>query len=350
MEKNIFTFIFLFMLSIQSQAMTDVDISAELDATASAWNLPTGQRGDSAFNIPSLFLKFEAPLKDNNTLVLNFEGSEEKFYSSERFSVQMREAYLNVLSVFNEGHSLRFGLVPHPWIEAQYELWSYRFLGRDAWTETEKWKYLNYSDLGFSYMSEMPQDMGEWALTVTNGEGVAAKENGSHKDISLFAKFYFWGSYNFSFNYNRGSYEDYGENLGLKERLQGMVTYEAEDWTVGLEYLATQDPADGVTALKMVDNLDVTDLVGQAIHGQGGSLFTIVNTGPKAELMFRYDYLNAVTSKPGRDVQTFIASLGYQLSDDIKAALSVDYTRYGANFALGYRDRSKIELAAQVLF
>lgn len=351
MRKSIFYFILLLITSSQSAALSEIEITGELDATASVWNLPTGQQGISAFNIPSLFVNLEVPLKENNFLTVELEGSEEKLNSTERFSVQVREAYLDILSLFAEGKALRFGLVPQPWQESQYELWPYRFLGKDAWAITEKWKYLNYSDLGFSYMSEIPDDMGEWALTFTNGEGVGEKETGFHKEASLFVQFKLWAPLNFSFNYDRGNYEQYGEQVGLKERIQAMITYEEKDsWIVGLEYLATQDPADGLRILKMAEEVEVLSLTGESVRGQGGSIFAIVSTGPKAEMMIRYDYLNAVTDKPGKDVQTFIAALGYQVSEDIKAALAADFTRYGAEFGFGFRDRSKIELAAQVLF
>lgn len=350
MRKNIIYFGLILLVSFQSMALTDIEITGELDVAASLWTLPTAQRGVSAFNVPSFFVKFNAPLKENNALIINFEGSEEKLNSSERFNVQVREAYFDLVSPFSEGNAMRCGLIPHPWQEAQYELWSYRFLGKDAWTITEKWKYLNYSDLGFSYVSEMPEDMGEWSLSFTNGEGVGEKETGPHKEASLFARFVLWSPLSFSFNYARGNYELYGEQVGLKERIQAMMAYEEADWTLGLEYLATQDPADGIRILKMAEEVDVLAQTGESVRGQGGSLFAIVSTGPKAEMMLRYDYLNTVVGESGKDLQTLMLSLGYQVSEDIKAAISTDYTRYGAEFASGFRDRSKIELAAQVLF
>lgn len=355
MGKNIIYFILLLVMSSTSAALSDIEVNGELDVAASMWNLPTGQRGTSSFNIPSLFVNLGVPLKEGNFLFVNFEGSEEKLNSTttgaERFHAVVREAYLDVVSVFADGKALRFGLIPQPWQEAQYELWSYRFLGKDAWVITEKWKYLNYSDLGFSYMSEIPNEMGEWALTLVNGEGGSEKETGPHKEASLFVRLNRWGPSSLSLNYVRGNYEEYGEQVGLKERMQAMIAYEEKDqWTVGLEYLATQDPADGIRILKMAEEVDVLALSGQSIRGQGGSLFTIVSTGPKAEVMLRYDYFNVVADKAGKDVQTLIAALGYQVSEDIKAALSADYTRYGADFATGFRDRSKIEFAAQVLF
>lgn len=351
MRKYIPIAILLSLFAHQSKALTDIEITGEVDITASVWNLPTGERGTSSFNLPTLFMNFSAPLKENNFLEMTLEGAEEKQNTTERFGVQVRTAYLDLVSPFPAGSALRTGLIPQPWQEAYYEVWPYRFLGENAWTITEKWKYLNYSDLGFSYMSEIPDDLGEWALTLSNGEGVGEKETGSHKDASIFARLFILNPLSLSLNYVRGNYEKYGEKVGLKERIQAMIVYEEKNvWSVGLEYLVTQDPADGIRTLEMAEGVDVLALSGQSVRGQGGSFFTIVSTGPKAEVMLRYDYLNAVTDESGRDLQTYIASLGYQVSEDIKTAISADYTKYGENYAPGFRDRSKIELATQVLF
>lgn len=351
MKKNTFFALFLIFASSQALALSDIEVSGELDVTASLWNLPSGDRGKSETNIPSLFLNLNAPLKEDNLLSVTLEGSEEKDGSTERFGVKVREAYLDIVSIFQGMHGLRFGLIPQTWQEAQYEIWSYRFLGTTAWSMTEKWKYLNYSDLGASFMSELPWDLGEWALTVSNGEGSQQKESGPQKEAALFLRLTPWTPWAFSFNYVRGGYDKYGEDVALKERVQALITYQKEDhWLIGLEYLGTKDPADAINDLKMAEEVDVLSFAGQEVDGQAASLFTVISTGPKAEVMLRYDYLNAVVGESGKDLQTVIVALGYQVTEDIKAALAVDHTRYGEHYGLGARDRSKIELAAQVQF
>lgn len=351
MKKNIFCILFFVLVWGQAKALSEVEISGELDLNASVWSLPTGERGNSAFGIPSFFVDLKAPLKEDNLLVVSFEGSEEKTSSTERFDVKVREAHLDVVSLFQGMHALRVGLIPQVWQQAQYETWSYRFLGKEAWAMTEKWKYLDYSDLGFSFMSELPEDLGEWAFTLANGEGAEKKEAGPHKEGSLFVRVTPWSPWAFSVNYVRGNYDLYGEEVGLKERIQALVTYQIqEEWQMGLEYLGTKDPADAIRDLKMVEGLDVTALSGDSVSGQGGSLYVVFSTGPKSEVLLRYDYLNPVVGEDGKELQTVIASLAYQVTDDIRAAMAVDHTRYGDNFAAGARDRSKVELAAQVLF
>lgn len=351
MKKIVLGSLFSVFVCSQAVALSEIEISGELDVTASVWTLPTGERGNSSFNVPSMFMDINVPLKDDNLLVLSFEGSEEKETSPNRFDVGLREAYLDVVSTFSGMKALRLGLIPQTWQEAQYQSSNYRFLGRTAWAITEKWKYLSYSDLGVSFMSELPHDYGEWAVSLSNGEGAEEEEKGPHKEAALFVRFFRWSPWSLSFNYVRGNYEVYGGSVGLKERVQALISYEEQGrWSVALEFLDSKDPADAISDFKMADGVDVTSLSGESVHGQGGSLYAVVHTGPKAEVMLRYDYLNAAVGEKGKDLQTGLLALGYQVTEDIKAAVAVDYTRYAEEFAPGVRDRSRVEFAAQVLF
>ncbi|MDG0817984.1 hypothetical protein [Bdellovibrio svalbardensis] len=341
----------LFVCS-QAFALADIEITGEADLNASIYSLPTADRGESVFSIPSLLLDFNVPLKEGNLLFVSFEGAEKRDDQSKPFTVQTREAYLDLVSIFEGMHGLRLGLIPTSWQEAQYQEWDYRFLGPTGWVITEKWKYLYYSDLGVSFMSELPVDMGEWALSVVNGQGRDTAEPQPHKESALFLRFTKWNPWTFTANYSRGTYDKYDASVNLRERIQASALFKTEDdhWRVGLEFLDTHDPADAITNLKMAEGVDVTSLTGQAVHGQGGSLFGIVSTGPKAEVMLRWDYLNAVVGASGKELNTWLTSLAYQVTSDVKAAFAADYTKYGENYGKGIRDNSKIEIAAQVLF
>lgn len=351
MKKTILLTFFSFFVVSPAWALSEIEIAGELDAAMSMWNLPTGERGNSSFSLPSLFLDLNVPLKEGNLLTVTLEGSEEKTSSTERFDVKVREAYMDVVSIFEGLNAVRFGLIPDVWQEAHYEVWDYRFLGPNAWSLTEKWKYQNVSDLGFSFMSELPGEWGEWAFTVSNGDGGQAKESGPHKDVGLFARLHGSSPWVLSLNYARGNYDKYGADVGVKERIQGMLTYESEkSYLVGLEVLAAKDPADALQDLTMVEGVNVTALSGESVSGEGASFFTVINTGETSEIVLRYDYMNAAKGQDGKDLQTVVAGWGFQIAEDIKAAFLADHTRYGGNFATGARDRSKIGFAAQVLF
>ena len=137
-----------------------------------------------------------------------------------------------------------------------------------------------------------------------------------------------------------------------RQRIQALLMFRGEEdhWRVGLEFLDTQDPADAITALKMAEGVDVSTLSGQSVHGQGGSLFAVIGTGPKSELTARWDHLNAAVGEDGKVLNTYLASWAYQVTADFKAAVEADYTQYSEDYGVGIRDSSKLQLAAQVLF
>lgn len=336
----------------QAQALTDIELSGEVDLAAQVYTLPTGQQGESAFLVPAFLLNLNAPLKNGNLLVATFEGAEKRQddNNAAQFDVYTRNVYLDLVSVFRGMHALRFGLIPQTWQEAQYEDWGYRYLGHSGKVLTEKYNYLSYSDVGVSFMSELPWNAGEWAFTVSNGEGLS-QEAGRQKDFGLFARWIGASPWTLSLNYIRGAYEGFESDMGLKERIQLQVLYRADrHWMVGMELLDAHDPAEMIRDNKMADEVDVTSVLGTSVHGYGGSLFGEVRTGPLAKVMLRYDYLNPVVGQGGKELQSAVVALSYQLAEDIQAALAYDYTLYGDDFAPGVRDSSKVEIATQVLF
>lgn len=356
MKKLLWTFFFLLLPTLfvnsQAWALSDIEITGEADLNASIYSLPTSYKGESVFSMPSVLLNFNIPLKEGNLLFVSFEGAEQRDLQSKPFTVQAREAYLDLVSIFENMYGLRVGLIPQAWQDAQYQDWNYLFLGPIGQVITEKWKYLYHADLGVSFMRELPRDLGEGVVAVVNGQGRDTEEPQQHKEASVFLRFTKWNPWTFTLGYLRGNYEKYDDAINLRERIQAAALYKSQDehWRAGFEFLDVHDPADAITDLKIADGVDVSAFAGRAVHGQGGSLFGIVSTGPRAEVMLRWDYLNAVVGESGKSLNTMLASLAYQVTDDMKAACSIDYTKYGENYGKGVRDNSKIELAAQVLF
>lgn len=345
--------LFFVVLGLTSScwALTDISISGEASFAAQVYQLPTGQRGDSAFVVPSFILGIEAPLKHGNLLVASLEGAEKRNTSNQEFDVYSRTVYLDVVSIFEGTQALRLGLVPQTWLSAQYEDWSYRFLGETGKAMTEKYRYSSFSDLGVVYMSQFSGGWGEWAFSLSNGEGAEKAETGPHKDFGFFWRSITDTPWTFALSYVRGSYEGMDDNFSGKERIQGMVTYRKDDeWMMGLEVLDTHDPAEAVRDLKMADEVDVTNWLGQSIHGRGASLFTEVSTGPLAKVMARYDFLQPAEGLSNKAMSSAFVGLSYQVTEDIRSALVFDYSKYDDDYGLGVRDQSKLEFATQVLF
>lgn len=339
------------MLSPAAWALTDIEISGELNLAAQVYNLPTGSRGDSAFLVPSFLLGLSVPLKEGNLLVATLEGAEKRDSATQEFDVYSRNVYLDVVSLFEGLHAIRFGLIPQTWQEAQYEDWDYRFLGSSGKVMTEKYRYLSYSDLGASFMSQLPQELGEWAFTISNGEGAEKSETGPHKEFGLFMRITKTHPWTFALSYIRGSYEGMDDSFSLKERIQGLAMYQSGDqWMIGLEVLDSHDPAEAVRDLKMADEVDTTAWLGQSIHGRAASLFGEVSTGPLTKIVMRYDYLQPTVGLSDKEMMSALAGLSYQVTEDIRSALVIDYSQYSEGYGLGVRDASKLEFATQVLF
>ncbi|MEN0057540.1 MAG: hypothetical protein AAGB31_01795, partial [Bdellovibrio sp.] len=351
MKKIILVLLFACFFPDSLYAQSDVSWTGELDFSGALWNLPTGQRGESAFAVPSLFLNMEVPLREGNQLQFTLEGSEIKPSSEEKFDIKVREAYLNLVSVFRGMHVLRAGLIPQVWQEAQYEESSYRFVGQDMWSITEKWRYLDPADLGVSFLSEFAEGQGEWIVSFVNGNGAYREKAGQHKETSLFVRWGHANPWNFSVQYVRGNYEKYEEAASLKERIQALVVYRSPGlWRMSLEYLEAVDAADAISDLEMAEGVDASTWSGESVRGRGASLFLAVGTGPQAEWIVRYDYLNPVVEDGGVAVQTMVTGCGYRVSEDIRTAILFDYTLYGDDYGPGIRDRSKLTLAAQIAF
>ena len=349
--KSLFPVVLSIFIFSRAHALTDIEFSGEVDLVTQVMTLPTGSSGHSSFLVPAFILDMNVPLKESNLLFVSLEGAEKKDLNTSRFDVYTREVYLDLVSPFDGLRALRFGLVPQVWQEAQYEDWEFRFLGHVGKVFTEKYHYLSFSDTGLVYMDELPADWGEWTFSIFNGNGRVGEDTGPHKEFGLFAKLTRLAPWTFSFNYIRGHYEPFDEDVGLKERALALITYrENEEWWAGLEWMEARNPADALRDEHMADDVNVTPWLGENIRSQGGSVFTQFKTGPLASVMLRYDYLNAVANESDKTLNSYLAVLTYQVTEDILSALSVDYTDYGQDYGLGVRNQSKIEVATRVLF
>lgn len=351
--KKVVLFVFLSIFGVSGFAQ-NVEVGGEVNIHLSTWQLPTGQRGVTEFDISTLFFDVDALLAHDNVFHLRFEGRDQSQNTStgegDRFSIGVREAYLDLLNVLPGFRALRLGLVPQPWQEAQYQIWNYRFLGKNGWGITEKWGYLNYSDFGLTYMSRLPRNWGEFAFTLTNGEGVQNPGEGHQKEAAVFIKFFAGQPFSLSFNYVHGQYDLYGQGVNKKERIQTLLAYEGMVWKWGLEAMLSQDPGNALRDLKMAEGVDVTDILDQNVTGQALSAFVVYNINEKSDVMTRFDYLNAATDLSGKTLKTFILAYGYQYSESLKFAVAGDYTQYDEGYGVGVRDASKLDLSVQVLF
>lgn len=351
-SRSFFLVLGLLFFSLSSAAsLADLSLEGELDIGTQIHFLPSREQGNTAFTLPRLQLDGDLPLRDGNSVGLQLEGAEKRDPGSHRYDVQVKEAYLDLTSPFGNLRSMRYGLIPNSWQEIQRDHWDFDELGDFAKPFTEKNGYISHSDLGLMYLAELPDERGEWTLSVSNGEGMESDEVGPRKEGQLIFHWQAWRPVLLTFGYVYGAYDQYESGVNKKERLLFQAIYESEEgFMAGLEFMDAHDPADAFTALKMAQGVDLADDTGRNVHGQGGDLYLKWRSGPQAETLLRYERLQVVAGDPNKLTQTAWGGISYQFTADIAAVGAYSYSWYPEKYGLGTRDESALRLATKVTF
>lgn len=332
--------------------LSDLDVEGELNIATDMNFLPTSTQGNTAFRLESLKLELGLPLKDGNSIHLSLEGAERRALAgSSRFDVQMKEAYLKVVSPFAGLQNLKYGLIPNSWQESQKTLWDYSYLGALGKLFTDKNAYIHSSDLGAMYFSSFSEDRGMWSVAITNGEGLESDEMGPRKEVEFFINWTGWETMALSFGYIYGSYDQYDDKLGKKQRLLFQFNYQNNDGVAaGIVVMDANDPADTFVPLNMAQGVDLLKYSGINVHGIGGAVFAKWSSGPKAQTILRYEELHVVVSDPNKHMKTLWGGASYQFTEDIGSMLAYNYSWFPEQYGLGTRDQSSLRLATQIKF
>lgn len=352
--KNIKFYVFVSLFSFFSSkglSITDINFSGELDLALTSKSLPTRDRGVTAFNMPFLKLDLEVPLKDENVVFVELESAEFRDADSKRFDTQLKEAYVSLTSFLPARAELRYGFIPDFYIELQREQWDYDFWGQTSLLPLLRYKYTAWSDMGALYQGELPQDWGQWAVTVTNGEGYQQNESGPRKQAQVLLGITRAAPFYAMLSYTDGAYESYDNSFNKKSRLLAHLSYEADRVLVALEYFKTKDPANIITATAgMAGGVDVAALAGTSIEGEGGSLFGRYKMNDYSEYFLRLDYLTPHLDDRKKNLKSISTGLSYDTNDDLRWALAYEFTDYSEEFSAPMRDESQIVLATRVSF
>ena len=83
MKKITFMLLFLFFASEQALALSDIEITGEVDLNGVGFLLPSAQGGHTEFQVPSLLLDLNVPLKEGNLLYVSLEGAQKRTETGE---------------------------------------------------------------------------------------------------------------------------------------------------------------------------------------------------------------------------------------------------------------------------
>ncbi len=351
--KNIkIYFFFAALLGMRTVAygVSEVDIGGELNLAATLYQLPTRDQGTLAFSISSLVLDFKMPLRENNELVFQVKSGDSRDSVTKQYDAHLNEAYLSLVSIFSTDSEIRYGLVPNYWVELQKDHWGYDFWGLPSFLPLIKYGYMSWSDLGLMYRSGIVDDFGSWGLVFSNGEGLGSDEIGARKQVQLVASINNKSPLYVLINLTQGYYDNYDEKFNEKRRLATQIGYQAELGLLALEYFATQDPAEAITAFKLGGGVDATALSGTNVSGQGVSLFGKLVVNDKWNLFIRGDWLNPIKTDSQKTLQDWTGGASYALTEDILMALSYEYTHYSEQFSASPRDAGQFICATRVIF
>lgn len=330
-------------------AVTNINFSGELDLLLALKHLPTRDQGVTSISVPRLNLDIEVPLREENEVFLTLESAEFRDNKSKRFDTQLKNAYLSLTSMLPPQSTLRYGLIPDFYIELQREEWAYDFWGGKSDLPLIKYKYTHWSDLGFMYRGELPQDWGQWALSITNGEGYVQDEQGPGKQFQLLVGLTKMAPFYVTLAYTYGTYEDYASSFNKKIRSVLRLSYEFEKAFLSLEYFQTKDPAEAF-ANEMAAKVDVTDYLGTSLEGQGASLLGSYEISDQSELFLRWDVLSPVKQEARKNLKACSLGVSYDSSEDLRWALAFEYTDYSDEYSVTLRDESQLVLATRVSF
>ncbi|RYZ81146.1 MAG: hypothetical protein EOP06_24030, partial [Proteobacteria bacterium] len=228
---------------VSSFALSEIQLTGEANLATTLTQLPSRNSGVVAFSLPALRLNLEIPLRDNNEIFVQLESAESRDATSKRFDTQLKEAYVKFSSFLPANSELRYGLVPTFWNELGREQWDYDFWGPTSELPQIKYNYSSWSDLGLRYQSELANDLGFWAFTISNGEGLESDEVGPRKQYELLLAMTKAAPFYVTLSYGQGSYDNYDPSFNEKMRAMINLSYEQENAMVALEYFEMKDPA-----------------------------------------------------------------------------------------------------------
>jgi len=290
------------------------------------------------------------PLREGNEFFVELQNTEFRDATSKQYETGAREAYLSMTSFLPARSEMRYGLIPDFWVELEREQWGYDFWGVNSYMPLIKYKYSSWSDLGLMYQGELPDDWGQWSLSITNGEGLQSEETGPRKQVQLILAMTKTAPFYAMVSYVQGSYDNYDDSFNKKQRILLHMSYEFQKGLLALEAYDTKDPADAIQTEGMGGGVDVTDLHATNVEGQGATLYGIVKLNEKSDLFLRADWLNPVKTNAQKFLQDITAGVSYDMTDDIRWALAYEYTHYSDEFSDSARDQSLLTLATRVYF
>lgn len=306
----------------------------------------------TAFALDRLYVNVDWTLWRSGAFKLNLEGGDFRdrdtsfsagaLASRESvFNVKTRAAYLEIKDLFPKG-VLQLGQIGLPWVGYVDNLWGYRVLGPNFLDQSG---YLSSVDLGATLNGQVPGELGDWAVSVSNGETWKSPELGPHKDtharltLRPLSPFGLGGLFVTGAG-SVGAYDPDPAGPNERNRLIAQLGYRsAGQYLLALDYLVSaSDPA----ARMATRYPSLGARSGQLAQATGFSAYGVWNLGTvggpgwqPVELLARYDLLDPDVQIAQNGLARQTIGVSYQWNPALTTILAYSGTSYqaGANLS-----------------
>lgn len=303
---------------------------------------PSGVAGTSQFQIPHAGVELSTEFANGVTgdIEVSFQSP---VTTGNEFNIERA----SLTSDWGPDCAYRFraGLFEPAWLQGAEEFWSFDRYSKDLKWAFERWGYTSAADYGFEVFSRGPS--GGFGLAVVNGEGIRRSEQGPQKDFHLWAAWDLRSETRrteFLVTIIRGGYENIPTAAAAKERYSLAIRTAAEVGVfAGLEALQTRDPVDAIN-LKVAQDVDLTDLGGQRVSGQMGSMVLGYRFEPRDEKQWqafaRRDVVQPVAGEAERAVTSTQLGLVYSPAEGVNWLIHSSSLEFGKKHSNTTRDEN----------
>lgn len=329
----------------------DWDLSGQLVMESRIYQKPSSLTGTSSFSIPWMTLDAQFVSRDGGELYLQFVGVSPAPTGTNEF--QLRQASFFLPEVLGDQTDLRAGLLASELSQRLRFYWPLNRLANELDFALQRWSYQPFSDYGFEIFGNFGSS-GSWGFQMTNGEGQGKQEQGPQKDLEAWVAGE-WGSEDSLLAYllvRRGGYENIPVPQAMKERLAlGVWSQKTLGWSGGLDLFLTSDPVDAING-KVAESIDLTDLGGKRVRGQGVSTLIRYSWKDAKERLWQFfvksDLLQPVLEDRDRDIVGQNFGLLFSPRVNVQWAFYHSQTLPGPRHNLNTKEQQSWRLALNV--
>ncbi len=339
--KNI-VFVLVILAANVSSAQTKVEaqFSGRLFGLFQWYQLPTSQKDEMEFMAPRLELSTGLTSGEHIAVGFRVDAGKARNPSNGEQTVQLKEAFLQ----WNQNAwSFQWGLIPDYFLASQKKQFDFYYLSSMADSLAERFSYISEADQGIALTGKFESAV--FSISLRNGEGLAATEQGFRKDLSAYFEYNF-DQFSLISNAVAGGYDGLSPEASRKYRGTLGISWHPNR-SVYLQYLyfMFNDPVDSFPTFKQADGVDLAGFGGEMALGVGHQLRGVL-IKDFAEKGSKYLFFDAKSLKPKKAVQATLWSIflgfGYDIEKNLQVDLSLGTLHYSENYSLSVEDQGQV--------